>query len=84
MSGADGQAIDRRALGAALITVVVWASAFVGIRDLVGAFSPGSIALRRLSVGVLALGIVVWRSGWRPVARRARQPAVAVVEGDAL
>jgi drug/metabolite transporter (DMT)-like permease len=70
MSGADGQAIDRRALAAALVTVVVWASAFVGIRDLVGVFSPGSIALGRLSVGVLALGIVVWRSGWRPVARR--------------
>jgi drug/metabolite transporter (DMT)-like permease len=70
MRGDDGQAIDRRALGAALITVVVWASAFVGIRDLVGTFSPGSIALGRLSVGVLALGIFVWRSGWRPVARR--------------
>jgi drug/metabolite transporter (DMT)-like permease len=70
MSGAAGQAIDRRALGAALVTVVVWASAFVGIRDLVDVFSPGSIALGRLSVAVLALGIVVWRTGWRPVARR--------------
>ena len=70
MSGADGQGIDRRALAAALVTVVVWASAFVGIRDLVGVFSPGSIALGRLSVGVLALGIFVWRTGWRPVARR--------------
>jgi drug/metabolite transporter (DMT)-like permease len=70
MSGPDAQAIDRRALGAALITVVVWASAFVGIRDLVGVFSPGSIALGRLSVALLALGIVVWRTGWRPVARR--------------
>ena len=70
MSGTDDGAIDRRALAAALVTVVVWASAFVGIRDLVGVFSPGSIALGRLSVGVLALGIVVWRTGWRPVARR--------------
>jgi drug/metabolite transporter (DMT)-like permease len=70
MSGPDAQAIDRRALGAALITVVVWASAFVGIRDLVDVFSPGSIALGRLSVALLALGIVVWRTGWRPVARR--------------
>jgi drug/metabolite transporter (DMT)-like permease len=70
MSGSDAQAIDRRALGAALITVVVWASAFVGIRDLVDVFSPGSIALGRLSVALLALGIVVWRTGWRPVARR--------------
>ena len=70
MSGTDDQVIDRRALGAALVTVVVWASAFVGIRDLVGVFSPGTIALGRLSVGVLALGVVVWRTGWRPVARR--------------
>ena len=70
MSGADDGAIDRRALGAALFTVVVWASAFVGIRDLVGVFSPGPIALGRLSVGVLALGIVVWRTGWRPITRR--------------
>jgi drug/metabolite transporter (DMT)-like permease len=70
MTGADSQAIDRRALVAALVTVVVWASAFVGIRDLVGVFSPGSIALGRLSVGVLALGLVVWRTGWRPVGRR--------------
>lgn len=67
-TGADS--IDRRALGAALVTVVVWASAFVGIRDLVGAFSPGSIALGRLSIGVVALGFLVWRAGWRPVARR--------------
>jgi hypothetical protein len=51
MSASDGQAIDRRALAAALVTVVVWASAFVGIRDLVGVFSPGTIALGRLSVG---------------------------------
>ena len=70
MTGADQGTIDRRALAAALVTVVVWASAFVGIRDLIGVFSPGSIALGRLSVGVLALGIVVWRTGWRPVARR--------------
>lgn len=70
MSGGDDRAIDRRALAAALVTVVVWASAFVGIRDLVGVFSPGSIALGRLSVGILALGLLVWRTGWRPVARR--------------
>ena len=70
MSGAEGQAIDRRALGAALVTVVVWASAFVGIRDLVGVLSPGTIALGRLSVGVVALGLVLWRRGWRPVEPR--------------
>lgn len=62
--------IDRRALVAALITVVVWSSAYVGIRDLVGAFSPGSIALGRSTVGTLVLGLLVLRRGWQPVARR--------------
>ena len=64
------QGIDRRALGAALITVLVWASAFVGIRDLVGVMSPSTIAIGRLGIGVIALGLVVLRAGWRPVARR--------------
>jgi drug/metabolite transporter (DMT)-like permease len=62
--------IDRRALVAALITVVLWASAFVGIRDLVGVVSPGSIALGRLTIGTVALGALVWRRGWQPLARR--------------
>ena len=70
MAGQTESSIDRPALAAALVTVVVWASAFVGIRDVAGTFSPGSIALGRLSVGVVALGLVVWRRGWRPIARR--------------
>jgi drug/metabolite transporter (DMT)-like permease len=63
-------AIDRRALVAAGITVVLWASAFVGIRDVAGTFSPGPIALGRLGVGVLALGAVLLAQGWKPVSRR--------------
>ena len=62
--------IDRRALFAALITVVLWASAFVGIRDVVGALSPGSIALGRLTIGTVALGLLVLRRGWQPMGRR--------------
>lgn len=62
--------MDRRALLAALVTVVLWASAFVGIRDLAGTFSPGSLALGRLTVGVIALGVFVIRRGWQPVSRR--------------
>ena len=62
--------IDRRAVLAAGITVVLWASAFVGIRDLADSFSPGSIALGRLIIGVLLLGILMWRRGWRPMSRR--------------
>jgi drug/metabolite transporter (DMT)-like permease len=61
--------IDRRAAAAASLTVLLWASAFVGIRDAAGAFSPGSIALARLAIGTILLGALVWRRGWQPVSR---------------
>jgi len=48
--------IDVPAVAAALITVTLWGSAFVGIRSAGHAFSPGSIALGRLLVSVVALG----------------------------
>ena len=51
--------LDRLAVGAALVTVTLWASAFVGIRAVIDDFSPGSLAVGRLAVGVIALGIVV-------------------------
>jgi len=47
------------ALGAALITVTLWASAFVGIRDAARHFSPGALALGRLSIAAVALGLIV-------------------------
>ncbi len=46
-------------LVAALTTVVLWASAFVGIRSAGHAFSPGALSLGRLVLGTLALGAVV-------------------------
>ena len=50
------------ALGAALVTVTLWASAFVGIRDAGQHFSPGALALGRLAIASLALGLIVlWR-----------------------
>lgn len=45
------------AVGAALVTVALWGSAFVAIRDAGRALSPGSLALGRLLVSVLALGL---------------------------
>jgi drug/metabolite transporter (DMT)-like permease len=51
--------IDWLALGAALLTVVLWASAFVGIRAVADDLSPGSFALGRLLVAAAALGIIV-------------------------
>ncbi|WP_370085502.1 DMT family transporter [Streptacidiphilus sp. MAP12-16] len=44
---------------AAGVTVVLWASAFVGIRAAGHAFQPGPLALARLLVGSLVLGVMV-------------------------
>jgi drug/metabolite transporter (DMT)-like permease len=56
------------AAGAATVTVVLWASAFVSIRSAGAAFSPGALALGRLLAGSVALGAVclVRREGWPP------------------
>lgn len=45
---------------ALLTTVVLWASAFVGIRALGENFSPGALSLGRLLVGAIALGVIAW------------------------
>jgi drug/metabolite transporter (DMT)-like permease len=50
---------DWLALGAALLTVVLWASAFVGIRALADELSPGPFAQGRLLVAAAALGVIV-------------------------
>ena len=54
--------------GAALVTVVLWASAFVGIRAAGEDLSPGALSLARLLVGSAALGTLV-------LVRRERFPA---------
>ena len=43
---------------AVLTTVVLWASAFVGIRAVGATFSPGPMALLRLAVGTVALTVI--------------------------
>ena len=58
----------RLALAAALVTVVLWASAFVGIRAAGRTLSAGPLSLLRLIVGSLALGTLV-------LARRSAMPA---------
>jgi drug/metabolite transporter (DMT)-like permease len=50
---------DWLALTAGLISVMLWASAFVGIRAAGSELSPGSLAFGRLAIGTLALGLVV-------------------------
>jgi drug/metabolite transporter (DMT)-like permease len=47
------------ALGAALVTVSLWASAFVGIRSASRQLSPEALALGRLTIASIALGLVV-------------------------
>jgi drug/metabolite transporter (DMT)-like permease len=67
------QASARRVslpLVAASVTVVLWASAFVGIRAAGRDYSPGALALGRMLVGALALTAIV---GVRAV-RRGRLP----------
>ena len=47
--------VDGKAAAAVVVTMVLWASAFVGIRYAGAHFEPGSLALGRLLVGALAL-----------------------------
>ena len=58
------------AITAALVTVVLWASAFVGIRAVAGDFTAGSLALGRLAVGTVALGVALAARGWVRPSRR--------------
>jgi drug/metabolite transporter (DMT)-like permease len=73
---ADGRP-HRLALASAGVTVVLWASSFVAIRSAGHYFSPGALALGRLLIGAVALGLVwaVRREGWPP---RAAWPGIAV------
>ena len=64
------------ALGAALLAVTLWASAFVGIRSAGHDLSPGSIALGRLLVGSAALGAIVLVRR-EPLPGRRDLPAIA-------
>jgi drug/metabolite transporter (DMT)-like permease len=49
---------ETLALGAALVTVVLWASAFVGIRSAGRSLAPGPLTLGRLLIGAAALALV--------------------------
>jgi len=72
---ASGAAISKLGIAAVIVTVVLWASAFVGIRAVGPSFSPGSLTLGRLAVAAVVLGIVVlptlkvWPKGreWLPI-----------------
>jgi drug/metabolite transporter (DMT)-like permease len=65
----------RLALASALTTVVLWASAFVGIRAADRVLSPGSLALFRLVVGTIALG-TLFIARRQPLPRRSDLPGL--------
>ncbi|WP_067811436.1 DMT family transporter [Actinomadura kijaniata] len=70
-----GQRADRRAVAAAAVTVVLWASAFVAIRSAGTEFGAGALALGRMFTGALTLGVIclVRREGLPP---RAAWPGI--------
>ncbi len=68
---------SRAALIAALVAVCVWASAFVGIRYAGRELAPGPLALARLLVGSLSLGVLVVARR-EPLVRRAGLAGVLV------
>ncbi len=61
---------DWRPLAAALVSVVLWSSAFVGIRAATRTISPGSLALGRLLIGSILLGTLLVRRGAARPTRR--------------
>src|SRR5258705_7488923 len=64
---------------AALVAVVLWAAAFVGLRAAGRSFSPGPLALGRLTIGSVLLGAVVFS---RPTIRPTRgELALLVLAG---
>jgi drug/metabolite transporter (DMT)-like permease len=65
------------ALGAALVSVTLWASAFVGIRAAGRDLSPGALTLGRLLIGSLALGGLVLARR-EPLPARRDLPAIAL------
>ncbi|MBW8767328.1 MAG: DMT family transporter [Geodermatophilales bacterium] len=61
---------DGRTIAAVVVTVLAWASAFVGIRGVGEDLSPGVLALGRLLVGTAVLGVLMTGRGWvRPNGR---------------
>ena len=58
--------ISRLGIAAVVVTVVLWASAFVGIRAVGPSFSPGPLTLGRLAVAAVVLGLVVLPKFRRP------------------
>lgn len=64
-------------LAAAATTVLLWASAFIGIRGAGEHFNPGALALLRMLTGSVVLTLIALRSGIR-LPQRKHWPLIAV------
>ena len=67
---------------AALVSIVLWAAAFVGIRAAGRSFSPGALALGRLVMGTVLLGaLALARPLVRPSRGERENPVTSVAIG---
>ena len=71
LEAAEAPPRDLAALGAAGVTVLLWGSAFVGIRSAGRTFSPGALSLGRLAVAAVVLAAVGLVRGERLPSRAA-------------
>lgn len=77
MTGQPERSASPAVYCAVAVTVVLWASAFVGIRSVARYLSPGALAFGRLSMASIALGLLM-------VLRRERLPRSRDLPGIAL
>lgn len=73
-------AVPPLVVAAVAFTLLAWASAFIGIRAVGEDLSPGALALGRIAVGTIVLGLLQARHRWvRPTAAEWRLLAVCGV-----
>ena len=70
---------ERLAAGALVATIVLWASAFAGIRVALRHFGPEHLSILRLAVASVVLGAIAAARGGLRVPRRADLPGLALV-----
>ncbi len=61
--GNTSESSDWRPLAAALVSILLWSSAYVGIRAATRTIAPGALALGRLLIGSVLLGLLLLRRG---------------------
>ena len=77
MSADVDRANEPRTLAAAAVTMLFWASAFIGIRAAGKHFDAGALALLRMAVGSVVLSVIAGVRGVRWPPRRSLAGVVA-------